>query len=419
LIIFCRLPDEPFVDRPRLSVMDDTRAQRVLPALVRAMALGTVPAVLALGLAWLPTVSPLPSLPSLLPIGLAGAPRSAAPADSITIAAAGDLLVHPELTEQAEADAGRSGAHDFTKVLAGVAPRIRTADLGICHMETPLAERTGPFTGYPIFSVPPSLADAAADAGFDTCSTASNHSLDTGALGIARTLDNLDRVGIRHTGTARSAAEAAKPTILTVRGVRVGHVSYTFSFNGLLREPGREWSANLLTADAVRAEARRARAAGAEIVVASLHWGTEYQNEPDEGQLGLARELLASPDIDLIVGHHVHVVQPFEKIGDKWVAYGLGNLTTRFPDGSPENTQDAVIAQFTFTRVAPGRWKATSAAAVPTFMRYRPAARVVDVSAAIRSGPAEERSDWARIHERIAAYLDQRGARKAGLRIDG
>ncbi|GIF71985.1 poly-gamma-glutamate biosynthesis protein [Asanoa siamensis] len=377
---------------------------------MRALVASIVPAVLVVSLAWFVPVS---ALAGLLPVGLGGA-RDGSAADSITIAAAGDLLVHPELTAQAAADAGRPGAYDFTRVLAGVAPRIRTADLGICHMETPLAEEGGPFTGYPIFSVPPSLADAAAWAGFDTCSTASNHSLDTGTEGIARTLANLDRVGIRHAGTARSAAEGMKPTILTVRGVKVAHLSYTFSFNGLLRAPGQEWSANLLSTSSVLGAARQARAAGAEIVVASLHWGTEYQNEPDEAQLETARELLASPDIDLIVGHHAHVVQPFEKIGDKWVAYGLGNLTTRFPDGSPENTQDAVIASFTFERTGSGRWVATSATAVPTFMRYEPAARVVDLPAAQRAG-----ADWARVHERISGYLDLRGAREAGLRIDG
>ena len=70
-------------------------------------------------------------------------------------------------------------------------------------------------------------------------------------------------------------------------------------------------------------------------------------------RLGLARQLLGSPDIDLIIGCLVHVVQPFEKINHRWVAYGMGNLTTRFPDGSPESTQDAVVPEFTFTRVAP------------------------------------------------------------------
>ncbi|GAB2945676.1 CapA family protein [Micromonospora polyrhachis] len=343
------------------------------------------------------------------------------PRSELTIVAAGDLLVHPPLTDQAAADArtaGRDG-HDFTQVLASVRPVVSQADLAICHMETPLAEPSGPFTGYPIFSVPPSLADAAAWAGFDTCSTASNHSLDTGQEGIARTLDNLDRVGLRHTGTARDQVEANRPNVIDVAGVKVAQLSYTFSFNGIPRPQGKEWSANLIDRDTILDEARRARQQGAEIVILSVQWGTEYQNEPDEGQLGLARELLDSPDIDLIVGHHVHVVQPFEKIGGKWVAYGIGNLTTRFPDGSPENTQDAVVPQFTFTRTASGRWEVTRVEVLATWMEYEPAARVVDLQAAVADDriPAERRADYARIQERITRYVDLRGARGDGLRM--
>ncbi|GAB3138318.1 CapA family protein [Micromonospora sonneratiae] len=353
-------------------------------------------------------------------------PPSAQPAarkTELTVVAAGDLLVHPPLTEQAAADAraaGRNG-HDFTQVLAAVRPIVSQADLAICHMETPLAEPSGPFTGYPLFSVPPELADAAAWAGFDTCSTASNHSLDTGLPGIQRTLDNLDRVGLRHSGTARDATEAQRPNILDVAGVKVAQLSYTFSFNGIPRPEGQKWVANLIDRDAILAEARRAREQGAEIVILSLQWGTEYQNEADEGQLGLARDLLDSPDIDLIVGHHVHVVQPFEKIGNKWVAYGIGNLTTRFPDGSPENTQDAVVPQFTFTRGESGRWEVTRLEVLATWMEYEPEARVIDLQSAIRDDrlPAERRADYARIQQRINRYVDLRGALADGLRMRG
>lgn len=349
------------------------------------------------------------------------APPSSVPTTRLTVVAAGDLLVHPELTDQAAADAraaGRAG-HDFTQVLAAVRPVVSQADLAICHMETPLAEPSGPFTGYPIFSVPPQLADAAAWAGFDTCSTASNHSLDTGLPGIRRTLDKLDRAGLRHTGTARSAQEAAQPNILDVAGVKVAQLSYTFSFNGIPRPSGKNWVANLIDPDAILAEARRARDQGAEIVILSVQWGTEYQNAPDDGQLGLARDLLASPDIDLIVGHHVHVVQPFEKIGAKWVAYGLGNLTTRFPDGSPENTQDAVVPEFTFTRTASGRWEVTRVEVLATWMEYYPAARVVDLAAATDDDqvPAARRADYTRIQQRITRYVDMRGALAAGLHM--
>ena len=342
------------------------------------------------------------------------------PKTQLTVVAAGDLLVHPPLTEQAAADARKAGraGHDFTQVLAAVRTRVSAADLAICHMETPLAEPSGPFTGYPIFSVPPQLADAAAWAGFDTCSTASNHSLDTGMEGVKRTLDNLDRVGLRHTGTARSADEAARPNVIDVSGVKVGHLSYTFSFNGIPLPEGKPWAANRINREAILAEARRAREHGAEIVILSMQWGTEYQNAPDVGQLGLARELLASPDIDLIIGHHVHVVQPFEKIGEKWVAYGLGNLTARFPDGSPENTQDSVIPEFTFTRTATGRWKVTQVTVLPAFMEYRPAARVVDLAAAANDDELSKarRDHYARIKKRIARYVDMRGAVADGLR---
>lgn len=335
------------------------------------------------------------------------------------MAAAGDLLVHPELTEQAAADAAAAGTegHDFTPILAGVAPVVSAADLAICHLEQPLAEPEGPFTGYPLFSAPPQLADAAAAAGFDSCSTASNHSLDTGMDGIVRTLDNLDRVGIAHAGTARTEQEASTPTILEVQGVPVAHLSYTFSFNGIPLPADAPWAANLIDPDAIRDEARRAREAGAEIVIASLHWGTEYQVAADEGQLALARQLLDSPDIDLIVGHHAHVVQPFERLGDRWVAYGLGNLTARFPDGSPESTQDSVIPTFTFTEVAPGSWRVTEASVVATWIDYHPAPRVVNLPAALADPQlsAGQRETYQRALARITGYVDQRGAFADGL----
>ncbi|MGN9777716.1 CapA family protein [Micromonospora sp. H33] len=352
--------------------------------------------------------------------GPATATAAPPPRTTLTVVAAGDLLVHPPLTDQAAADARRRGrdGHDFTQVLAAVRPRVSAADLAICHMETPLAETDGPFTGWPAFSVPPELADAAAWAGFDTCSTASNHSLDTGVNGIARTLDNLDRVGIRHTGTARNAAEAARPNILDVAGVKVGHLSYSLSFNDIELPAGRPWAANRIDPDAILDEAHRARAAGAEVVILSMHWGTEYQNDPNGDQLDLAQQLLASPDIDLIIGHHAHVVQPFEKIGSKWVAYGMGNLTTRFSDDSPENTQDSVIPEFTFRRTSSGRWEVTDVTVLPTWMEYRPAARVIDLLAASTDPrlPTWRRADYARIQKRIIGYLGMRGALAAGLR---
>lgn len=346
-----------------------------------------------------------------------GAPHKFA-AQTITLAAAGDLIVQPELVAQAAADAratGRNG-RDFTAILGALRPEIAAADLGLCHMETPLARPQDPPTGYPIFNAPPELAEAVADLGFDACSTASNHTLDYGEAGVKRTLDGLDQAGVRHAGSARTRQEAVTPTVVTVRGVKVGLLSYTFSFNGVSRPDGKAWIANLIDERAILAEARAAKAAGAEIVVLSLHAGTEYQHEPDVGQVGLARNLLGSPDIDLVVGHHVHVVQPFERVNGKWIAYGIGNVLTRFPDGSPESTQDAVVPTFTFTRGTDG-WRITAVEVRPTWMEYQPKERIVDLAEALGRADVtgERREAYQRAYNRINRWVTARGAARDGL----
>ena len=121
----------------------------------------------------------------------------------------------PRATEGALQD---DGTYDFSGVLAPVASLIGAADLAICHLETPVAPRGGPYRGYPSFAVQPEIVDALAGAGFDDCSTASNHSLDDGTDGLVRTLVALDAAGIGHAGTYRTQAESTTPRIWTRTG---------------------------------------------------------------------------------------------------------------------------------------------------------------------------------------------------------
>ena len=107
---------------------------------------------------------------------------------------------------------------------------MSAADLALCHLEVPLAEPGGPYAGYPRFNAPPQVAAALAGAGYDSCSTASNHTLDQGRDGVARTLDALDAAGLAHTGSARSAQEAARPLIHNLGAVRVAQVSFTYGW---------------------------------------------------------------------------------------------------------------------------------------------------------------------------------------------
>lgn len=351
-----------------------------------------------------------------------GAPVASSPAGSpaaprtLTLVAAGDVLIHPPVWRQAEADGG--GDLDFFPIFAAVRPVVSGADLAICHLETPLSGPTGPFAGYPNFNAPPQVLDGLRRIGFDACSTASNHTLDQGTVGVRRTLDALDAAGLGHTGSARGAAEAATPTIYQAGGVRVGHLAYTAHLNGQRVPAGREWLVNVIDPDRIRSAARRLRAAGAQIVVLSLHWGTEYRVAPDAAQLSLAKKLLTTPEIDLIIGHHAHVVQPFEKIGDEWVVYGMGNQLARHAD-PVDASREGTMARITFTETAPGRWRTSRVEAVPTWVRISPEIRLVDLAAALADPgtSAAERAVYQAAYDRIVDKLTGRGAAEDGLVI--
>ena len=158
---------------------------------------------------------------------------------NISIVSSGDILLHERLWAQAKAD-GTDGNLDFYPQLADLEPVISSADLALCHLETPLAEPGVDYQGYPTFNVPPQITDAIIKLGFDVCGTASNHSLDQGFAGLKRTIATLDAAGIPHTGTAVSQDAASRPLIMDVKTengiVKVGILSYTYGFNGFERD---------------------------------------------------------------------------------------------------------------------------------------------------------------------------------------
>jgi poly-gamma-glutamate synthesis protein (capsule biosynthesis protein) len=363
-----------------------------------------------------PGTAPL-TLPRSTPTGpLPFVPRQ------FTVLGAGDILLHPGLWAQGRADAAARGekGYDFDPIFASATPRIRAADLAICHMETPYGPDGGPYTGFPVFAVPAAIAKTIHDVGYDTCSTASNHSLDDGEKGIDRTLDALDRAGVKHTGTARSAAEAAIPDILDVNGVKVAQLSYAYGFNGIPLPKSKPWLANLINVPNILAAAHRAKQAGADVVIVSLHFGTQYQQAPNAQQIAVAKALLASPDIDLILGCHVHVVQPFQKINGKWVVYGMGNQIATQGFSAP--TTDGVMPEFTFTEVTPGHFKVTKAVAIPTYdLLNAGPIRLIDLPAELAKPglSAARRAAYEASWARTKAAVDSRGAAKSGLVVLG
>ncbi len=321
---------------------------------------------------------------------------------SFTVAATGDLLIHSPVWGSAAGFAAGSGedGYDFRPMFEQVAPVLEAADLSVCHLEVPLSPDSQALSGFPLFNAPWQLAPAVADAGYDTCSTASNHSVDQGSQGVTATLDILDDAGLAHAGTARSAEEAETPRLHDADGVTVGHVAATYGLNGLpLPQP---WMVDMLDVEAIAANADQARAAGAEFVIASLHWGVEYRREPTDEQRRVAEELLSQEAVDLIVGHHAHVVQPIERVDDRVVVYGLGNfLSNQSAACCVPATQDGIIGLIEVAEVAPDEFAVDEVHAVPTWVDRNDGHRIVDVLTALEHEP----EGWRR--EQLQASLQR------------
>ncbi|MFE0252620.1 CapA family protein [Streptomyces sp. NPDC059010] len=337
---------------------------------------------------------------------------------AFTLVASGDILPHTSIIDRARFDAGGSG-YDFRPMLAGVKPVVSRADLALCHMET-VYGADGQYTGYPTFKSPPEVARGAADTGYDGCSTASNHSLDDGAAGILRTLNALDEARVRHAGTARTEGEARSVTVLRAGAAKVAHLAYTYGVNGFPLPPGQPWAVNLIDQAKIVADARAARKGGADVVVVSMHWGTEWQEAPDDTQVTLARELTAAktdgrPDIDLILGTHAHVPQAYEKVNGTWVIYGMGDQVA----GAMYNEQgvqdprgnQSTLGRFTFEPPEENgdRWEVKRAEFIPQLFDID-AGRVINLNRAIDRG-AELRG----VRDRIRDVVLSRGAGDDGL----
>ncbi|HHV21185.1 MAG TPA: CapA family protein [Propionibacterium sp.] len=309
-----------------------------------------------------------------------------------TVVMNGDLLWHNTLVLDAQRAATASEAMDFTPLLEGVRPIVEAADMAICHNEVPVAKPDGPYSYYPTFKAPQETLDAVKDIGYDLCTTASNHSLDDGWSGLVRTLDAMDERGIAHAGTARTAEEADGPrTFTTADGVRIAVVTGTYGTNGIPRPKDKQWSVPDLDADTMLRRATLAREAGADIVLVAIHGGEEYASQPNSQQKELAERLTASDDVDLVYGHHVHVVQPWTRINGKWVVYGLGNLVAQHKSDVPRG-YEGVTARFTFQEEG-DRFVVEKAEFIPTLVtgsRSGAPARLYLVNEALKNGVGDQ-----------------------------
>ena len=303
----------------------------------------------------------------------------------VTISAGGDLLP----TEHLNAS---NSAHLWEDIKGF----YYDADIVTANLESPFAD--GGKIGYLVKNIADSpklnnrrdVFDILVDKGqgINFFSTANNHALDQGEEGLVSTLDFLDSKGYPHVGTARSRAERDRPVIVARNGMKIAFISYTFSLNKSVIPEGRDYLVNHLRLNQpdvdigrIKEQVAEAKAAGADSVIACLHWSLEFESYPTAHLISTAHRI-AECGIDVIIGNHAHTVQPIECYNYKedvggadrkcLIVYALGDLVSSNQPGVNSNLGN--LAKFRISKgLASGKecLRVISLEIMPIYIHHR------------------------------------------------
>lgn len=246
------------------------------------------------------------------------------------VVAVGDLLMHTNVKNSAKAAMSADNHDGFGALFEHVDTWIKQSDVAFANLETPVAPKSHRATASMVFNVSPSLLPALKETGFDVLSFANNHVYDQGRNGFIETMENLNSSGMTWIGGGATCDDARAAKLLEVNGLKIAWIATSKVYNDNLNtEEDTHCSFELDVSQALDSAAA-ARRAGAEFVVLSAHWGHEYKTAPHANEVKDARALMDG-GIDVVLGHHPHVVQPVEirKTPDGRIgvtAYSLGNF---------------------------------------------------------------------------------------------
>ena len=244
---------------------------------------------------------------------------------NLTLVAAGDNLFHETIINSHKQD----DVYNFDPIYTEIKSLIKNSDLAFINQENVMAGAAFGYSGYPTFNTPESLAGTIADTGFNIINIANNHTMDMGRSGLYATLDLLNEIKEFTVIGARKSGESHK--IITMNNITLGFLSYTYGLNGFTLPAGEPNLVSLINREKMTQEINILRPL-CDFLVVSMHWGEEYQLEAAAAQISLA-EFLASLNVDLVIGHHPHVLQPVKTLerpdGKKLLCfYSLGNFVS-------------------------------------------------------------------------------------------
>ena len=290
---------------------------------------------------------------------------------TFTMTAIGDVLCHN--TQYWDAYNKDTDTYDFSYVFEDIKHYFEATDLSIGNLETSFAGKERGYSNYPTFNSPDALAYDLKEMGLDIITTAGNHCLDMGFSGLSKTIDVLDDTGLKHLGTYKTQEERDQVFITDVKGIKIAFINYTYGTNGIPVPSDKEFCVNLIDKDLIKKDLKSAKSQNVDMIVACMHWGTEYRTTANEEQEELA-DFLFQNGVDIILGNHPHVLEPMEKrtvtledgtTKDGFVIYACGNFIC---DQNAENTRNSIILNLTITKHSDEKITIDKADYVPIYM---------------------------------------------------
>jgi poly-gamma-glutamate synthesis protein (capsule biosynthesis protein) len=256
----------------------------------------------------------------------------------IVLAAVGDIMLSRAVERKMIAK------KDWKYPFLETAEITSGADITFGNLETTILPGARVLDMSFIFRADPKALEGLEVAGFDVLSLANNHTMNFGYSGLEATLQNLDGVGIGHIGAGLSEKSIYAPVIKEVEGVKIGFLAYTYAREQSHSIDGNIYGTAYANTDKMKDQVSELRNS-ADIVVISMHMGEEYQTSPNTVQKNFARAAVDA-GAELVIGHHPHVVETFEKYNDGYIIYSLGNFV--FDQMWSEETRLGAIAEITF-----------------------------------------------------------------------
>lgn len=250
----------------------------------------------------------------------------------LSLVMVGDALLHSSLYN----DGYKNGVYDFKPQLELIKPIVQNYDLAFYNQESILGGTSIGLSDYPTFNSPWEFGDAMIDAGFNMVSLANNHTLDKAEKAVMSSCEYWKDKDVLTAGSYCSEDEANEIKIKEKNGIKYTLLAYTYGTNGIPVPQGKDYLVNLYSDEKAKADIEKVRDK-VDLLIVSMHWGTEYRSEPTEEQKRQA-EYLSSLGVDIIIGTHPHVIEPITYINDTLVIYSLGNFISAQSTNNDYNT---------------------------------------------------------------------------------